>query len=267
MKYSLALLSLSLHCIKAGLLGAGTGAGSCRAAPYRSAVVQWTSGCPEYASCCSEYGYCRGQDEWIAGGFRDCNGQSNGRPLAADAVAAEQAAAAAGDTRGLSLLGASIIRTSPSLATPLVTQQAEGVLVGSGSSGPLPGTILGEVTLGTDSGTVNVPTNGVVLIGGQNLGVATAATGIQGFKTASSSLVSLNTPNGGSLSSGSVGQNLNSGGLLKTGGFSGSTFLSKLGYVDSTGHEAVVGIKPASTQLLAYGGKNICKFSSGYYYC
>ena len=47
------------------------------------------------------------QAEWVAGNFRDCNGQSNGTPLAADAVAAEQAAAANGDTRGLALLGAS----------------------------------------------------------------------------------------------------------------------------------------------------------------
>merc|ERR1712002_660483 len=134
-----------------GLLGAGTGDGSCRAAPFRAPAVQWSAGCPAHAACCSEYGYCRPREEWMSGAFRDCNGQSNGRPLAADAVAAEQAAAAAGDTRGLSLLGTSIIRTSsPSVATPLVTQQVEGVLVGSG-------TILGEVTLGTDTGTVNVP--------------------------------------------------------------------------------------------------------------
>jgi len=100
-----ALILFGIGSIEAGLLGAGYGQGSCAAAPYRSASVQWAGGCPAYASCCSEYGYCRAVEEWQAGNFRDCNGQSNGTPLAADAIAAEQAAAAGGDTRGLPLLG------------------------------------------------------------------------------------------------------------------------------------------------------------------
>merc|ERR1719180_187734 len=103
-----ALVLLGLGTIEAGLLGAGHGQGSCAAAPFRSTSVQWSGGCPASASCCSEYGYCRPQAEWVAGKFRDCNGQSNGTPLAADAVAAEQAAAANGDTRGLALLGSSV---------------------------------------------------------------------------------------------------------------------------------------------------------------
>ena len=41
-----------------GLLGAGTGAGSCAAAPYRSSSVYWIGGCPKYAECCTEFGYC-----------------------------------------------------------------------------------------------------------------------------------------------------------------------------------------------------------------
>merc|ERR1712215_230147 len=93
---------------QAGLLGAGTGGGSCRAAPYRAVAVQWGSGCPQTAPCCSEYGYCRTREEWQAGGFRDCNGQSNGTPLPADAVNAELTAASYGDSRGVNLLGTSV---------------------------------------------------------------------------------------------------------------------------------------------------------------
>merc|ERR1712098_958747 len=93
--------------IEAGLLGAGSGGGSCAAAPYRTPVsqLQWPGGCPASNSCCSEFGYCHPRESWASGAFRDCNGQSNGRPLEAAAVAAEQAAAAGGDTRGLALLG------------------------------------------------------------------------------------------------------------------------------------------------------------------
>merc|ERR1712013_861627 len=89
------LVSLSASC-HAGLLGAGTGEGSCPAAPFRAnaAAIKWTLGCPAGAECCTEYGYCRSQAEWVAGAFRDCNGVSNGRELPADAIAAENEAAA-----------------------------------------------------------------------------------------------------------------------------------------------------------------------------
>merc|ERR1712212_1291515 len=80
----------------AGLLGAGTGEGSCAAAPFRATATKWGVSCPAYASCCTEYGYCRGEDEWLAGNFRDCNGRSNGQALPADAVNAENIAAANG---------------------------------------------------------------------------------------------------------------------------------------------------------------------------
>merc|ERR1719219_1784238 len=98
------VLAVTASCVQGGLLGAGTGEGSCAAFPFRAAAVKWALGCPAYASCCTEYGYCRGEDEWRAGGFRDCNGVSNGRPLPADAINAENNAAAAGDTRGVALL-------------------------------------------------------------------------------------------------------------------------------------------------------------------
>merc|ERR1711970_908294 len=104
------LVLLGVGSIEAGLLGAGTGGGSCAAAPFRTPVsqLQWPGGCPASAPCCSEFGYCHSRENWAAGGFRDCNGQSNGRPLEAGAIAAEQAAAAGGDTRGLALLGNSV---------------------------------------------------------------------------------------------------------------------------------------------------------------
>merc|ERR1712212_618464 len=103
------LVLLGVGSIEAGLLGAGTGGGSCAAAPFRTPVsqLQWPGGCPSSAPCCSEFGYCHSRENWNAGRFRDCNGQSNGRPLEAGAIAAEQAAASRGDTRGLSLLGTS----------------------------------------------------------------------------------------------------------------------------------------------------------------
>ena len=64
------LIKLS-HC---GLLGYGTGEGSCAAAPFRSKWVKWAYGCPAFAPCCSEFGYCRPLSEWEYGAFRDCNG-------------------------------------------------------------------------------------------------------------------------------------------------------------------------------------------------
>merc|ERR1712002_420564 len=83
------------------------GEGSCAAAPFRAAAVKWAGGCPASHPCCSEYGYCQIRENWQTGVFRDCNGVSNGTPLPPDTIAAEQAAAARGDTRGLPLLGTS----------------------------------------------------------------------------------------------------------------------------------------------------------------
>merc|ERR1712240_598947 len=88
----------------AGLLGAGTGPGSCAAAPFRATSVDWSLGCPAHAPCCSEYGYCQIESNWRAGVFRDCNGVSNGIALPEDAIAAETAAAARGDTSAANIL-------------------------------------------------------------------------------------------------------------------------------------------------------------------
>merc|ERR1739848_510051 len=97
------LLSVSASC-HAGLLGAGTGEGSCAAAPFRAAAIKWPLGCPSFAPCCTEYGYCRKAEEWATGNFRDCNGISNGLPLPESVFVAENQAAALGDTAGLALL-------------------------------------------------------------------------------------------------------------------------------------------------------------------
>merc|ERR1719244_1851216 len=77
---------------RGGLLGAGTGEGSCAAPPFRAVQVQWSAGCPSFASCCSEYGFCRPIEEWQTGNFRDCNGVSNGVPLPPETLEAEAAA-------------------------------------------------------------------------------------------------------------------------------------------------------------------------------
>ena len=52
-------LVTSLGLVRAGLLGAGSGEGSCAAPPFRALYVKWTGGCPGFAPCCTEYGYCR----------------------------------------------------------------------------------------------------------------------------------------------------------------------------------------------------------------
>merc|ERR1712010_176075 len=104
MRPAIALLVPFLASCDGGLLGAGRGGGSCAAAPFRSSSVQWPLGCPESAPCCSEFGYCQIEANWHAGLFRDCNGVSNGRPLEAAAIAAENQAIANGDSRAANLL-------------------------------------------------------------------------------------------------------------------------------------------------------------------
>merc|ERR1712203_441598 len=108
------LLSVSASC-HAGLLGAGTGEGSCAAAPFRSLAVKWPLGCPASAPCCSEYGYCQPEASWHAGAFRDCNGVSNGRPLAPEVIAAENEAIAHGDASAANLL---VVPAGGSVAGP-----------------------------------------------------------------------------------------------------------------------------------------------------
>ena len=86
------LLLLHVSCAAGGLLGAGTGEGSCAAPPFRSHEVQWSYGCPAFAPCCSEFGYCRPLSEWEYGEFRDCNGVSNGKTLDKDLLDREKLA-------------------------------------------------------------------------------------------------------------------------------------------------------------------------------
>jgi len=69
--------------VSGGCLGAGVGAGSCAAPPFRAPTedIDHMDGCPAWAECCTEYGYCHPKSNWLAGEFRDCNGESNGTPL------------------------------------------------------------------------------------------------------------------------------------------------------------------------------------------
>merc|ERR1712025_1325283 len=90
------------------------------------------------------YGYCRSQAEWAAGAFRDCNGVSNGRPLAADAIAAENEAAAYGDTAAAGLInvpaGASGYAAAPvAVAAPAAaTGYGYAGVAGNGYAVPAP---------------------------------------------------------------------------------------------------------------------------------
>merc|ERR1711962_674305 len=120
-----AVVLLSAASCHAGLLGAGTGEGSCAAAPFRALAVKWPLGCPASAPCCSEYGYCQPEASRHAGAFRDCNGVSNGRPLAPEAIAAENEAIAHGDASAANLLvvpaGGSVAGAAPAAAAPVAT--------------------------------------------------------------------------------------------------------------------------------------------------
>merc|ERR1712240_675745 len=119
-------------CCHGGLLGAGTGGGSCAAAPFRSTSLQWPLGCPESAPCCSEFGYCQIEANWRAGLFRDCNGVSNGRPLEPAAIAAENQAIAREDSRGANLL---VVPAGSSSATvPAASRNGGYALAGAGGA-------------------------------------------------------------------------------------------------------------------------------------
>merc|ERR1712168_1190145 len=132
----IALLVPFLASCHGGLLGAGTGGGSCAAAPFRSSSVQWPLGCPDSAPCCSEFGYCQIEANWHAGLFRDCNGVSNGRPLEAAAIAAENQAIANGDSRAANLLVVPAGSTTGAAGTAPAAGVGGGyTLSGAGGSG------------------------------------------------------------------------------------------------------------------------------------
>ena len=78
------LLSLLVQHIEGGCLGAGSGTGSCPAAPFRLDMIMTVminttfkhnqrtaeeeldhiGGCPGWAECCTEYGYCHPKVFW-----------------------------------------------------------------------------------------------------------------------------------------------------------------------------------------------------------
>jgi len=196
-----AVVLLSTASCHAGLLGAGTGEGSCRAAPFRAATVKWINGCPQSHPCCSEYGYCQIESNWRAGVFRDCNGVSNGMSLPEDAIAAETAAAARGDTSAANIL------VLPAGAT---TAGAVGV---TGTVGAVPLISL-PISDGAATG------NGAVTAAGGAVGVGlvTGGTGNVGFQ---SGVIAGAAGSGGTGGSGFVSGGVNSIGL----GPGGSGFL------------------------------------------
>merc|ERR1712010_271194 len=128
-----AVVILSAASCHAGLLGAGNGEGSCAAAPFRSLAVKWPLGCPTSAPCCSEYGYCQPEASWHAGAFRDCNGVSNGRPLAPEAIAAENEAIAHGDASAANLLVVPAGGSVAGAAAPVAVAPAAPVAVAAGN--------------------------------------------------------------------------------------------------------------------------------------
>merc|ERR1711990_1353139 len=157
----------------AELLGSGTGANSCSAPPYRARWVAFYQGCPASAACCNEYGYCKTQEAWNRGEFRDCNGISNGFALPDSTVRDEQNAAAQGDPSGLRLV-----------QIPRDRQFFQGIVGGisSGVGGILGG--IGAAVGGIASGAGNV-VGGVAsgvgnTVGGVSHGVGTAVGGVAG---------------------------------------------------------------------------------------
>merc|ERR1712055_1173006 len=167
------LVALLAGCCHGGLLGAGTGGGSCAAAPFRSTSLQWPLGCPESAPCCSEFGYCQIEANWRAGLFRDCNGVSNGRPLEPAAIAAENQAIAGGDSRGANLL---VVPAGSSTASvPAASRNGGYALAGAG----------GARGIGFGAGvaqgaTAGLGSNGAVATWGAGLGAGGARYGAGG---------------------------------------------------------------------------------------
>jgi len=138
----------------AGLLGAGTGHGSCAAFPFRADDLDHVGGCPRYAECCTEFGYCHSKDSWEAGYFRDCNGASNGQPLPGSVIRLEAAQSAKGESqvtaqvlgisqeiwqsqvqKAVSILTSSTSSSSSSSSSSSGQSSFTGSSISSGSSG------------------------------------------------------------------------------------------------------------------------------------
>merc|ERR1712192_128299 len=130
---SVLLLSI-LTAAEAGLLGAGSGAGSCPAFPNRtpSTDLDHVAGCPRYAECCSEFGYCHPKDSWVAGYFRDCNGESNGQALEGGVIREEALEAAS--NQGQSLVSFEYLGISQEIWESQVTEAIRVISSSSSSS-------------------------------------------------------------------------------------------------------------------------------------
>ena len=176
------------------------------------------------------------QEEWLAGGFRDCNGESNGSALAQDAVAAEEAAAAAGDRSGLPLLSVS-------------------------AGAPPTGTIVGEVAVETGGGAVGVAVGGEA--GGDGSLAGQGSIGLEsssvkgGAVLVPGSVGVIGSPDGGTILAGFSSLAPSSGYFfpLATVSLPHTGVPQVTGDVSTPGYAGHLtqGVQPASTQVLAYG--------------
>merc|ERR1719317_1430349 len=195
----------------AGLLGAGTGAGSCASAPYRSDSVYWSGGCPSYAECCTEFGYCHSRADWSRKTyFRDCNGESNGLPLPAEVLRLEmierEAGRLAADDTLLGISGGSRNQAS-----------------GSGSATRAGAPTSGSRPAGSQFGGIGSPTRGSPFSSGagsssspSNVGTQGSSGTFSGFPLTGSSGT---TSNRGPTSVSSNTRNSPFGGSRTNGGF------------------------------------------------
>merc|ERR1712198_101406 len=245
---ALVVLSASCH---AGLLGAGQGEGSCAAPPFRSLAVKWSAGCPEYASCCTEFGYCRGRDEWIAGNFRDCNGLSNGSPLEPGAIAAENAAAAAGDVSAANIIVVPAGQSTYDLVGAPAPIAAAPIAVA-------PGAALPAATPAITGGFAAAPVAAPVAVSGGFAAVPAAAVASNG------AVVSGLAANGAVLNSGFAANGAFVNGLAAApAGFAANGFAAAPAGVAANGFAA--GAVPAGVAAVNYGyAANGAAITTGY---
>ena len=161
--------------------------------------------------------------------------------MAADAIAAEQAAAAAGDARGLPLLGGVAVGGASGTATPFGTA---GVAIGSGLNTAGAGGVLVASSASSNSlaGSVLSASGGQLVSGGSLTGTSVSGGALTGA-----------TVSGGSLSGGSLGV---SEGLLTSGG-----------YVAVQNANGAISYVPLGYSGITRGSSRLCGSSSGVYYC
>merc|ERR1711936_423349 len=163
---------------------AGCRFNSCRAPPYRARWVAFYQGCPASAACCNEYGYCKTQEAWNRGEFRDCNGISNGFALPDSTVKDEQNAAAQGDPSGLRLVQIPRDRQFFQGIVGGISSGVGGILGGIGAAvGGIAsgvGGAVGGVASGAGNAVGGVASGVGNTVGGVSHGVGSTVSGVAG---------------------------------------------------------------------------------------